>query len=230
MMRTAEPPTVSDPRPEVTEMFARIAPVYDRANGLMSLGRHRAWRALAVRSLLLPPGGSALDVCCGTGEFLPLLRRAVGPQGRVAGIDLCAPMLEQAAKRAEGAELVVGDACQLPFGDGEFDGLTIGWGLRNVPDLARALAEARRVLRPGGRLATLEMARRPAPVRAGVRAMTGLVGTVFRQREAYRYLDRTAASFLSAAELEAAFRQAGFRETGFRRLALGAVALHWGKA
>lgn len=232
MTRTAEPKNVSsdDRQAEVTAMFAKIAPVYDSANGWLSLGRHRAWRSRAVRTLGLATGGAALDVCCGTGEFLPLLRAAVGDQGRVVGLDLCPPMLEQAAQREPSAETLLGDACRLVFGDAEFDGLTIGWGLRNVPDLEAALREARRVLRPGGRIATLEMARQAKPIQAGVGAVTRLVGAAFGQSEAYQYLDRTAAGFLSAPELAQAMESAGFDNVGFRTFALGAVALHWGRA
>jgi demethylmenaquinone methyltransferase/2-methoxy-6-polyprenyl-1,4-benzoquinol methylase len=232
MTRTAEPTDLPDDERQaaVTAMFARIAPIYDSANGWLSLGRHRAWRARAVRTLGLAAGGAALDVCCGTGEFLPLLRSAVGETGRVVGLDLCQPMLDQAAGRAASTELLVGDACSLPFAEGEFDGLTIGWGLRNVANLPAALQEARRVLRPGGRIATLDMVRQAKPLQSGVRAVTSLVGAAFGQREAYQYLDRSAAGFLSAEGLARAMESAGFDAVGFRRLALGAVALHWGRA
>src|SRR5688572_4273319 len=137
-------------REAVRAMFGEIAPTYDLLNSIMSLRLHHRWRKFAVGQLELSEGNSALDLCCGTGDFMMPLRKAVGPRGRLLGIDFSQPMLDR-AKRKGLAEVALGDACQLPIQSSRFDAVTVGWGLRNVPDVPAALGEIVRALRAGGR-------------------------------------------------------------------------------
>jgi demethylmenaquinone methyltransferase/2-methoxy-6-polyprenyl-1,4-benzoquinol methylase len=213
----------------VRDVFAEIAPVYDQANGLMSLGLHRRWREAAVRTLSPRQGSRVLDLCCGTGEFFVPLRRAVGGAGTVVGADVCRPMLERAAGRDPAALAVVADACRLPFPDETFDGATVGWGLRNVPDLSLCLAEAWRVLRPGARLVSLDTARPSGPAWAAFRLATRLVGASVGKPSAYEYLATSTAGFASPEALAGHFREAGFRATGHRSMFFGAIGMVWGE-
>lgn len=220
-------------RETVRRMFAEIAPRYDRLNALMSLRRHHVWRASAVRELDLKPGDAALDVCCGTGDFLVPLRRSVGPSGRTLGIDYCAPMLEIASKKLPGAHLALGDACRLPVASGRFDGVTVGWGLRNVPDLEAALREIARVLKPGGRMACLDMAIPRNPIARGASALVcgfllPALGSLFGHRRAYTYLPKSAERFASREELAQAMQCAGFGEVRWRDFMFGNICLHVG--
>lgn len=218
----------------IQSMFDRIAPSYDRVNGLMSLGRHTRWRAIAVRVLQLSPGDAALDVCCGTGDFMIPLRDAVGPNGAVVGLDFSFPMLGEAARKRTPGLLVRGDACRLPIRSESVDGLTVGWGLRNVTDLDMALREFHRVLRPGGRMVTLDMALpTAAPIRAVSRWVGGRLlpwlGAQFGHRDAYTYLPASVETFASRAEMMAAMSRAGFVDVKNKDLMMGNIAMQWGR-
>lgn len=218
----------------VQKMFADIAPTYDRVNGLMSLSLHHRWRAQAVRLLELKPGERVLDVCCGTGDFLPLLRKAVGTTGMVAGIDFCAPMLTQAHQKGAGAGLGLGDAVQLPVASAVVDAVTVGWGIRNVPDIDRAHAEIFRVLAPGGRFVSLDMAR---PRLAIVRFFSELIyhslvprlGALFGKTQAYTYLPKSTLRFWSREQLTASMERAGFVDVRTQDLFAGNLCLHLGR-
>lgn len=222
-----------DKRSAVRAMFSDIAPTYDRVNSVMSLSLHRRWRERAVAAAAPRPGDACLDVCCGTGDFLLPLRQAAGPDARLEGLDFCQPMLDVAAQKpGHNARLVLGDACSLPYPDASFDVVTVGWGLRNVPDLPKALAEAYRVLRPGGRMASLDMVK-PSTLlgRAGdlgFRTLVPLIGRLFGKAEAYKYLPESTERFLTAEELAEAYRSAGFQPKRIDRLMMGTIALHLG--
>src|SRR6266568_3061685 len=137
----------------VRRMFDRIAPVYDAMNHTMTAGLDRRWRRLTAEAVVRP-GYDVLDACCGTGDLAVAAAR-VG--GRVTGLDFSEAMLERARRKAPDLDWVRGDLLQLPFAAASFDAATVGFGVRNVDDLARALAELRRVLRPGGRVGILEI-------------------------------------------------------------------------
>jgi geranylgeranyl pyrophosphate synthase/SAM-dependent methyltransferase len=134
-------------------MFDRIAPVYDAMNRVMTVGLDRRWRLLAVRAVV-QPGFRVLDACCGTGD---LAVAAEGEGGIVTGLDFSGEMLERARRKSASVTWVQGDAMTLPFDDGSFDAVTVGFGVRNLDDLEAGIRELRRVLRPGGRLAILEI-------------------------------------------------------------------------
>ena len=221
-------------RESVRQMFAEIAPRYDLLNGLMSLSRHHRWRVIASRLLELESGDTALDVCSGTGDFVAPLRRAVGPNGKVIGLDFCAPMLAQAKMKGVDAQLAVADACRLPVADGVAKGVTVGWGIRNVPDIDAAHREIFRVLKSGGRFASIDMA---VPENALVRGvssfMSGRVlpalGSLFGFRKAYTYLPESTARFKSREELKRSMESAGFADVRWKNLMMGNICIHWGR-
>ena len=148
------------PADGVRTMFDRIAPVYDAMNHAMTAGLDRRWRRLAADAVVAR-GDKVLDACCGTGD-LALAAQAAG--GIVTGLDFSEAMLERARRKSSEVEWLEGDLLRLPFGDGAFDTATVGFGVRNVDDLDRSLRELRRVLKPGGRLAILEIVRPKGPV------------------------------------------------------------------
>jgi demethylmenaquinone methyltransferase/2-methoxy-6-polyprenyl-1,4-benzoquinol methylase len=217
----------------VRDMFDRISPSYDRMNLLMSMGCDGRWRRLGVRASGAQPGDSALDVCCGTGDFAVELRRAVGPSGRVVGLDFSPQMLEMARRKSSAIEWLQGDALALPFGDGEFAAACVGFGVRNLSDHGRGFAEMARVVRPGGRVVCLEMSTPPVPIRPFSQLWTDrgvpvLGRIVAHDPDAYRYLPESVHRFPPAPELAAIMRDAGLVDVGYRRLMMGVVALHVG--
>ena len=219
-------------------MFDSIARRYDLLNSLMSLGLHRVWRRKAVAVLLARGGRDFLDIGCGTGDVaIAVLRKA--PAARITGIDLSAPMLDiaMAKTRAAGLETraiyQVGDATALAFADGSFDGIISAFCLRNVVDHGKAFAEMRRVLRPGGTLAILELTRPTGRV-AGVvhrihtRRMIPLLGALLSQGDAYRYLAQSIDNFPLSPEIVRGLSQAGFTEARHQPLTAGFVTLFSG--
>jgi demethylmenaquinone methyltransferase/2-methoxy-6-polyprenyl-1,4-benzoquinol methylase len=225
------------PEPRVASMFDSIAPVYDRMNTIMTAGLDGRWRRAAVRAARISFGGSALDVACGTGKLTAALASAVGPTGRVVGVDLSTAMLEQARHAFGGLgqiEFVAGNALALPFEANVFDAATIAFGLRNLASFGDGFREMARVVRPGGRVVCLELTT-PRPKIAGrfysavFGRMAPFVGTAFGKRQAYAYLPHSLDGFPSAEELAETMRQVGLANVTVRRLALGAVALHSGE-
>jgi len=218
-------------------MFDRIDGRYDAMNSVMSAGLHHRWRARTADMADLAPGAAALDVCCGTGDLAFELRRRVGPGGRVVGLDFSAPMLELAERKATAAaaavEWVEGNALELPFGDATFDAATVGFGVRNVADVPRAIREMARVVRSGGRVAILEIT---TPQRPPLKwfysvwfdRIVPLLGTAAGDREAYTYLPSSVRRFPPARELAALMHEAGLRDVRYVILAGGIVAIHWG--
>ncbi len=219
------------PAEGVQRMFDRIAPVYDAMNRVMTAGLDRRWRALTVRGAVRP-GDRVLDACCGTGD-LALAASAAGA-GRVVGVDFSERMLERARRKAPLLEWVQADVLALPFEDGSFDAVVVGFGIRNVEDLERALRELRRVLAPGGRVGILEITR-PRGVlapfyRVWFDRIVPLLGRLLPGGEAYSYLPASVRRFPGPEELAELLRACGFEGVGFRLLAGGIVALHTGEA
>ena len=216
----------------VRGMFATIAPSYDRLNGMMSLGRHNAWRDAAIRASGLKGGDALLDVCAGTGDFLIAAQKATSGQARLAGLDFCEPMLAIAREKLETANLSLGDACRLPFASEAFDVVTVGWGLRNVPDLNAALLEIQRVLKPGGRLVTLDCFTPESALArvlsAPATALLPWLGKLTKDAEAYKYLPKSTLLFARRTELETEFERAGFKSVTSRPYLLGNVCMHVG--
>jgi demethylmenaquinone methyltransferase / 2-methoxy-6-polyprenyl-1,4-benzoquinol methylase len=211
-------------------MFDRIAPVYDAMNRLMTAGLDRRWRRETARAVVRP-GDAVLDACCGTGD---LALAAAREGGRVTGLDFSERMLERARRKAPGLEWVEGDMLALPFSDGAFDAATVGFGVRNVDDLDRGVAELRRVLRPGGRLAILEITQPKGALRPFYRLwfdrIVPLLGRVLPGGSAYTYLPASVRRFPGPDELVGVIESAGFRDVRYRTFAAGVVALHTGVA
>jgi demethylmenaquinone methyltransferase / 2-methoxy-6-polyprenyl-1,4-benzoquinol methylase len=211
-------------------MFDRIAPVYDAMNRTMTAGLDRRWRRLTAAAVVRP-GDRVLDACCGTGDLAVAAARA---GGKVTGLDFSEPMLERARGKAPELEWVRGDLLALPFGNASFDAATVGFGVRNVEDLQRALGELRRVLRPGGRLGILEITRPRGPLalfyRVWFDGVVPLIGKLLPGGSAYTYLPASVRRFPGPDELAGLMRDAGFADVDFRLLAGGIVALHVGTA
>jgi len=211
-------------------MFDRIAPVYDAMNRVMTAGLDRRWRRLTAEAAVRP-GDRVLDACCGTGDLALADARA---GGRVTGVDFSQRMLERARRKSSGIDWVEGDALALPFAEGDFDAATVGFGIRNLPDLEAGLAELRRVLRPGGRLAVLEIVRPRGVLRHfyGIwfDRVVPLLGRVLPGGAAYSYLPASVRRFPGAEELAGVVRAAGFDDVRYRLLAGGIVALHVAEA
>jgi demethylmenaquinone methyltransferase / 2-methoxy-6-polyprenyl-1,4-benzoquinol methylase len=214
----------------VRRMFDRIAPVYDAMNRLMTAGLDRRWRR-ETASAVVQPGDRVLDVCCGTGD---LALQAVRAGGRVTGLDFSEPMLERALAKAPELDWVSGDALALPFADGSFEAVTIGFGLRNLADAEKGLREMLRVLRPGGRVAILEITRPRgllAPFyRLWFDGVIPLAGKVLPGGSAYAYLPASVRRFPDPQGLAKLMDDAGFEEIRWRLFAGGIVALHTGVA
>lgn len=219
----------------VRTMFDRIAPVYDVMNRVMTAGLDVRWRRLAAESVVRS-GDRVLDGACGTGD-LALADLKAGA-GSVTGLDFSPEMLARARKKAaprdDVLEWVQGDLLALPFDDASFDSATVGFGVRNVSDLELSLKELRRVLRPGGRLAILEITQPRgllAPFfRLWFDRVVPLLGKVLPGGAAYSYLPASVRRFPDAESLASLLRDCGFGEVRYRLLAGSIVALHTGAA
>jgi demethylmenaquinone methyltransferase/2-methoxy-6-polyprenyl-1,4-benzoquinol methylase len=224
----------ADRAPYVREMFEDIAARYDLMNSLMTAGRHHMWRRAAAIELVRP-GDRVVDVGCGTGD-LTFACLEMGARS-VLGVDFAAPMLAHARHKAEDqgvtrATFALGDATRLPLEDGSVDAWCSAFVVRNIPDLDAALSEARRVLRPGGRMAILEIPKlgksllRPA-IRLHFARVVPLLGRlVSGHASAYRYLPVSVDHFLTPPELTRRLWHSGFEVRRVERFMLGTVALH----
>jgi demethylmenaquinone methyltransferase/2-methoxy-6-polyprenyl-1,4-benzoquinol methylase len=219
----------------IRSMFDRIAPVYDAMNRVMTAGLDVRWRRLAAESVVRR-GDRVLDAACGTGD-LAIADLKAGA-ATVVGLDFSEQMLARARKktalRKDVLEWVQGDMLALPFEDASFDAATVGFGVRNVADLPLALRELRRVLRPDGRLAILEITQ----ARGALKPFFSLwfdrvvpaLGKVLPGGGAYSYLPASVKRFPDAETLAALLRECGFGDVRFRLLAGSIVALHTGAA
>ena len=234
----------NDHASRVREMFASIAGRYDLLNHLLSGQMDKRWRRLVAKRLRERLGSKeavVLDVACGTGDLSLELFEKIG--ARVVATDFCRPMLEVAARKiAPVAEaggqraipLIEGDALHLPFIDTSFDGVTIAFGLRNLSNVERGLAELFRVLKPGGSLAVLEFSK---PVIPGfsflfqvyfTKLLPFVGGLISGSRSAYQYLPDSVSRFPDQTELVARMQQVGFERVEYQNLTGGIAALHLG--
>ncbi|HET6360887.1 MAG TPA: class I SAM-dependent methyltransferase, partial [Gemmatimonadota bacterium] len=221
----------------VREMFDAMAPRYDLFNDVLSAGIHRRWRADAVELLDPAPGARYLDLCAGTLDLARLVAaRATGSP--VVGADFSLPMLAAGSAKLAGPKIpvlpVAADALRLPFADGAFRGLTIGFGLRNLADFDAGLREMARVLEPGGRLVVLEFTVPPGRVFRGLyhayfhHVLPRVGAWISGQAPAARYLPDSVSRFPRAGELAELVAAAGFERVRWRYLSRGIAALHVG--
>jgi len=214
----------------VRRMFDRIAPVYDAMNRLMTAGLDRRWRD-ETAAAVVSPGDRVLDACCGTGDLAIAAAKA---GGNVTGLDFSEPMLARAREKNPDIDWVSGDATRMPFPDESFDAATVGFGVRNLDDLERGLAELRRVLKPGGRLAILEITRPSGLLKPFYRlwfdGVIPLAGKVLPGGSAYSYLPASVRRFPPPEGLAKLLDEAGFDQISWRLFGGGIVALHKGTA
>jgi demethylmenaquinone methyltransferase/2-methoxy-6-polyprenyl-1,4-benzoquinol methylase len=229
-----------DRAPKVREMFSRLAQRYDLVNDVMSFGMHRKWKREAVRLALdgRPRAARILDLCCGTGD-MSFLAESLGAE-RVVGADFTLPMLAVARRRAQSEEsrsrFVAADALRLPFRDGVFDAVTVGYGLRNIADPQTALREMRRVLAPGGRVVVLEFGKpdnalASALYQGYLRTMMPAVGWIFHgDPETYLYIPASLELYPAQRGVEQMMREAGLVNARYENRLLGTMGLNVGEA
>lgn len=223
----------------VHSVFTAIAHRYDLLNTTLSFNQDKYWRRFAVGQAALPPGGRALDVCCGTAMLtLELAKNVTNP--RVTGLDFCEQMLTVGRKNvarsnySSAVDLVQGNAMELPFADHTFDCATIGFALRNVPDIKRTIAEMRRVVKPGGRVVSLELAKPSAPgfkqlyylYFEQILPLLGKLGVGIDGP--YRWLPESLRRFPHQSVICDYFTEVGLRQARYYELTGGIVAVHVG--
>jgi demethylmenaquinone methyltransferase / 2-methoxy-6-polyprenyl-1,4-benzoquinol methylase len=219
--------------PQVQAMFDRIASIYDRLNGVMTVGMHHRWRARAADLARIGPGDRVLDVATGTGDLAIELKRRVGASGEVVGSDFSDAMLELAREKADDVRFEHGNALGLPYEDDSFDAATVGFGARNFSDLAQGLREMTRVVRPGGRVVVLEITTPQRPplswfFRLWFDRVVPLLGRAAGDPEAYSYLPNSVRRFPDARGLGAAMTAVGLVDVRWIVTAGGIIAIHAG--
>ena len=221
--------TAEGKRRYVRRLFATIADRYDFITGFLSYGLDRRWKARLIALAALQPGDRVLDLACGTGD---LVVAAMSHTSSVVGLDLTHRMLQLAARRRAIRSLVTGDMLALPFGDARFDVVTTGYGLRNVPDLRQAIQEIRRVLSPGGRLASLDFNRPENPlVRAVYLTYLTVVGSALGavlhgDPDTYRYIPESIRQYPGAHGVARLLEAEGFEAVRVVRVLGGLMAIH----
>ncbi|MEG0260257.1 MAG: demethylmenaquinone methyltransferase [Lysinibacillus sp.] len=221
----------------VHEVFEHISESYDKMNGVISFQMHIKWRKDTMKKMAVKPGSKALDVCCGTADWTIALAQAVGETGEVKGLDFSENMLkvgEEKVKPYSQIELLHGNAMELPFPDNTFDFVTIGFGLRNVPDYLQVLKEMQRVVKPGGKVVCLETSQPEIPgyrqlFRFYFKFIMPLFGRIFaKSYKEYSWLQESANDFPGMKKLAAMFEEAGLEKVTYKPYSGGAAAMHMG--
>jgi demethylmenaquinone methyltransferase/2-methoxy-6-polyprenyl-1,4-benzoquinol methylase len=223
----------------VHRTFEKISEKYDVMNSVISFQRHIAWRKKTMELMNVQEGSKALDICCGTADWTIALAEKVGPSGKVVGLDFSKNMLSVGRQKVNELkltqiELVHGNAMSLPFEDNSFDYVTIGFGLRNVPDYMQVLKEMHRVVKPGGKAVCLETSQPELPVIKQLyyvyfRHVMPLFGKVVaKSYEEYSWLQESAKDFPGMSELTKMFKEAGFSSVEVKAHTFGVAATHIG--
>ncbi|WP_026689478.1 demethylmenaquinone methyltransferase [Alteribacter aurantiacus] len=223
---------------KVHQVFESISGRYDRMNAIISFQMHRSWRKDTMKRMDVKPGSVALDVCCGTADWTITLGDAVGPTGKVFGLDFSHNMLtvgkdKVKKKNLDHVSLIQGNAMELPFEDDTFDFVTIGFGLRNVPDYNQVIKEMYRVTKPGGLVTCLETSQ---PTLPGFKQLywvyfsrvMPVFGKIFaKSYDEYAWLQESTQSFPDKDTLKEMFSSAGFNDVKYKSYAGGAAASHF---
>lgn len=222
----------------VHSVFESIAPNYDKMNDIISFGRHKAWRKFTMKKMNMSPGDTAIDLCCGTCDWTISMAQTSG--GSITGLDFSENMLEVGRRKIaeqglnSSIVLVQGNAMALPFEDNTFQYATIGFGLRNVPDLRQVLKEMQRVVKPGGMVVCLEVSKPTWQPFKGLyyfyfKHLLPLLGKLIAKRyEQYKWLPESLIQFPGREELAQIFRETGLTEVEAYPLTGGVAALHIG--
>ncbi|HSQ79300.1 MAG TPA: ubiquinone/menaquinone biosynthesis methyltransferase [Candidatus Bathyarchaeia archaeon] len=225
----------------VQDQFTPIATTYDRADAVLSLGLHFLWKRATIRRLGLGPGDRVLDVCGGTADLALLAARGIAPDGQAVVCDLNRPMMafgrtkSRKSRRGGLVAFVQGDAEALPFPDASFDAVTVGFGLRNLVNLDRGLAEIGRVLKPGGRMSALEFSlprrrwQRRLYAFYSYRIMLPLARILTGTDGPFRYLVESIRVFAGSGDIPGGLGRAGLAETAARPLSLGLATIYSGR-
>lgn len=222
---------------KVHHVFEKIYNNYDKMNSVISFQQHIRWRSDTMKRMDVQKGSKALDVCCGTADWTIALAEAVGLEGEVIGLDFSKNMLKIGEEKVQGlkqVKLVHGNAMELPFPDNSFDYVTVGFGLRNVPDVMTVLKEMHRVVKPGGQVVCLETSQ---PTLIGYkqlyyfyfRFVMPLFGKLFaKSYKEYSWLQESARNFPGMKELANMFEQAGLKNVTYKAYTGGVAAVHIG--
>ncbi|TFJ93812.1 demethylmenaquinone methyltransferase [Lentibacillus salicampi] len=223
----------------VHHVFEKIYGQYDSMNSIISFKRHKAWRKDVMKRMDVEKGAKALDICCGTGDWSISLAEATGSTGEVVGLDFSHNMLSVAKEKNASLQFnqlsfIQGNAMELPFDDNSFDYVTIGFGLRNVPDYLTVLKEMYRVVKPGGKAVCLETSQ---PTLFGFRQgyylyfrfiMPLLGKMVAKSYKEYAWLHESAKNFPDKQMLKQMFYSAGFSQVNVKQYTGGVAAMHMG--
>lgn len=221
----------------VHHVFEKIYSKYDFMNSIISFRRHRAWRKDTMKRMGVKPGSKALDLCCGTADWTIALADEVGPNGQVVGLDFSKNMLKIGDKKIKEknlkqAELIHGNAMELPFEDNTFDYVTIGFGLRNVPDYMKVLSEMYRVTKPGAIAVCLETSQPTSVVFKRFyyfyfEKVMPVFGKMFaKSYDEYAWLHESAKDFPDQKELAHMFEKVGFTSVKIKSYTGGVAAMH----
>lgn len=222
--------------PQVQALFDRIAPVYDQLNDWLSLGQHRIWKQMTVKWCEPPVAGTCLDVCCGSGDLTRLLAKQVGNNGQVFGLDFSTAQLAIARQHSDRTTptlpitWVEGDALNLPFADQQFDAVTMGYGLRNVIDIPGSLKELYRVLKPGAKVAILDLHRPDDPQARAfqqwyLKTIVVPIAQHLGLRDEYAYINPSLEKFPTGAEQVHLAQDVGFQQATHYAIAGGVMGV-----
>ena len=221
----------------VNQMFATIAPRYDLVTTLLSCGQDKRWKRKLVAIANVHPHHQVLDLACGTGDITFLLARQLDSRGRAIGVDITPGMVDRARRKAlhePRVDFETGNICQLTYPDASFDRITVGYGVRNVPEIPRLLDEVLRLLKPGGRFLSLDFGKPEGPLyRRTYLSYMSATGSALgwflhRDPDVYGYIAESIKHYPGQSGVRKLMEVAGFVNCGFVTFLGGAIAINWG--